>query len=327
MDRRRWLIRMLGASAAGVCVPTAGAAPPAAAVEDLDWLDPARDRRLPLRLRWPAGEAPCPLLLYSHGLGGSRDGGDAWGRAWRDAGFAVLHVQHPGSDAEVLAGGWAALRRAADARQLLARAADIRFVLDELERRAAEAPWSRLRLDAVGLAGHSFGAVTTLALAGQRYAVPAALAEPRLRAFVAFSPSPARSGRLTLTEQFGAIDRPLLGITGALDGDPLGAGLTPQQRASVVDGLAAGRNRRALLWLADADHMSLAGHAERPIRWAGAQGARPSAAIDAEPRVQRLAARVSTLWCLRYVAGDRMAEMALQGVPRLLGPGDRWLYD
>jgi dienelactone hydrolase len=326
MDRRRWLITALGASAAGAGAPSAGAAPPAD-VRDLDWLDPARDRRLPLRLRWPDGEAPCPLLLYSHGLGGSRDGGDAWGHAWRDAGFAVLHVQHPGSDAEVIAGGRAALRQAADARQLLARVADIRFVLDELERRQVEAPWSRLRLDAVGLAGHSFGAVTTLALAGQRWAVPASLAEPRLRAFVAFSPSPARRGRLTPAEQFGAIDRPLLAITGALDGDPLGEGLTPQQRASVVDGLTADQNRRALLWLADADHMSLAGNGERPIRWAGASGAREPAAIDAEPRVHRLAARVSTLWWLRYVAGERMAEMALHGVPKLLGPGDRWLYD
>ncbi len=49
--------------------------------------------------------ARCPPLLYLHGPGGNREGGDAWGQAWCEAGFVVLHVQHPGSDTEVLRSG------------------------------------------------------------------------------------------------------------------------------------------------------------------------------------------------------------------------------
>src|SRR6185369_15782979 len=49
----------------------------AAALEFKDelWTDMARSRSLPVRLRWPAGDAPCGLVVYSHGLGGSRAGG------------------------------------------------------------------------------------------------------------------------------------------------------------------------------------------------------------------------------------------------------------
>jgi hypothetical protein len=323
MRRRALLLGLLAARAA--------AAQPAGSVTDFSWNDPARGRELPLRVRWPAGDDPCTLVLYSHGLGGSRDGGDAWGTAWRDAGIAVLHLQHPGSDAAVIGGGWAALRSAAGAAQLLVRVADVRFVLDEIGRRSSHPPWSRLSADAIGMAGHSFGAVTAQALAGQRFSAPApaapvSLAEARLKAFAAFSPSPARASTLSLAQQFGAIERPLMCVTGSLDDDPLGEGMTAQRRASVFEALPAGRSRHALLWLAGADHMALAGNAGRPIRRAGAAGRRDPVALRAETRVHALAARVSTLWWMRYLGIEPMAEMTLHAVPKMLGPGDRWWY-
>jgi len=134
--------------------------------------DPARDRSLPLRLRWPPGEGPCGLIVHSHGLGGSREGGDVLGRAWQQAGFAVLHLQHPGSDTEVFRRGLPALHAAASAEQLLARVRDMQFAVDEITRRVASraAGWSRVRLDALGASGHSFGAATVQALAAQRFA-------------------------------------------------------------------------------------------------------------------------------------------------------------
>jgi predicted dienelactone hydrolase len=311
--------------AAAAAVP--GRSWPASGRADFEWVDTQRRRVLPLRVHWPDGDAPCPLVLYSHGLGGSRDGGDAWAAAWREAGLAVLQLQHPGSDREVLAGGWRALRAAAGAEQLLARVADLRFVLDELYRRQAEPPWARVRLDAIGLAGHSFGAVTTQALAGQRYAASVSLADARLAAFVAFSPSPARGSMLSMTQQFGAIGRPMLCITGSRDDDPLGEGMTAARRAAVFDGLPAGRGRRALLWLEGADHMSLAGNAALPIGWAGAGGRRDTEALRGEHRVHALAAWVSALWWLRWLAGERMADMTLHAVPGRLDPGDRWVFD
>ena len=92
-------------------------------------------------MRWPDGQTPCPLVVYSHGLGGNREGGDVWGQAWQQAGIAVLHVQHPGSDdrlwrdaqgrapSEILA----AMRHGATPAQLLARVAG-RFKVQHMVR-------------------------------------------------------------------------------------------------------------------------------------------------------------------------------------------------
>jgi len=45
-----------------------------AQVLDLSFEDPARQRELPLRLYLPASAAPSPVVIFSHGLGGSRQG-------------------------------------------------------------------------------------------------------------------------------------------------------------------------------------------------------------------------------------------------------------
>jgi predicted dienelactone hydrolase len=319
--RRRALLLGLLAGPAVQAVPT----PAADSVEDFIWTDAARSRELPLRMRWPAGDGPCGLVLYSHGLGGSREGADVWGSTWAEAGLAVLHLQHPGSDGALLRAGRAGLRAGGTPQQLLQRVADVRFVLDELARRALEPPWSRVRQDAIGLGGHSFGALTVQALAGQRYALPGDLSDARLRAFVALSPSPGRGG-LSVEQQFGRITRPFLAVTGSLDGDPLGMhpGRSGEWRATVYDGLP--RGQRALLWLDGADHMSFAGQGRVPIRSGGALGARDAAVMQREPAQQRTVARVTAVWWLRWLVDDRYAQMALYG--RMgLGPGERWRFD
>ena len=326
MQRRH----LLGAVGAAAWWP--GAIARVLPAADESWTDAARDRTLPMRVRWPDGEDACGAIVHSHGLGGSREGGDAWGGAWRDAGFLVLHVQHPGSDIQAFRdGGMGALREATRPEQLVARVADMRFVIDEIERRARERRglWSRVRLDAIGASGHSYGAVTVQAIAGKRYPVPApGFVEPRCRAFVAFSPSPDRQGRLSLAQQFGAIDRPFLAITGSLDGDPLrgrgGVELGPESRASVYDGLPAGQ--RALLWLDGADHMTFGGNAERRIaaRWGPFKRAPEVAAR--EPGHHALVARITGQWWRAHLLGDAAAAAALRSPPGL-GSGDRWRSD
>jgi predicted dienelactone hydrolase len=299
----------------------------AGSVVDETWRDHARQRDLPVRIRWPAAAGELPLVLHSHGLGGSREGGDVWGRAWCDAGFVVVHLQHPGSDTEVLRAGLPALRAAGNAEQLIARAADVRFALDEIGRRrsaaasdAAGAPaWRDLRADAMGLAGHSLGAQTTQAVAGQRYPVPADLADPRPKAFIALSPSTQRSN-MPVQDQFGGIRRPFLAITGSLDGDPFGAYKGGDQRARIFEGLPPGE--RALLWLEGADHNTFAGNGERRIVGRG-PFLRDPAVFALEPAHHALVARISTLWWRAQLLGDADAKAALSR-PAGLQSGDRW---
>ena len=108
--------------------------PNPALMQDEVWTDSARSRDLPILVRWPLASA-LGVILFSHGMGGSRTGADVWGQAWAAAGFCVVHLQHPGSDAPALRGGMAALTKAMGPEQLPVRVADARFVMDEIERR------------------------------------------------------------------------------------------------------------------------------------------------------------------------------------------------
>lgn len=322
----------LGGLAAGLSLPAAAPAQPP--YTDDTWVDPARaGRALPVRLRWPAGDGPCALVIHSHGLGGNRAGGAAWGEAWQAAGFAVLHLQHPGSDTDTLReGGLAALRRAAGVAQYVQRVADAHFVLDELERRRGTggAPWPRLRPDATGFSGHSFGARLTQALAGEMplrasRAVAERIAEHRLRAFVAFSPGFNERDGLddaTLQRRFGAITRPFLCVTGTEDDAMIVGDATNAARRAVYRGLPPGK--KAELLLAGADHMTFGGGSGVPERAGGGRLMRRAAGAPAlEAAHQRLVAAVTTDWWRAHLLGDAAAAARLRQ-PAGLGAEDVW---
>ncbi len=280
-------------------------------VQDEVWLDSARQREVPVLMRWPAGE-PRGWVVYSHGLGGHRTGADAWGQAWAAAGFAVAHVQHAGSDIEIFKKGVLALRSAGNAQQLIARAADVRFVLDESARRQAAAkaagaasPWATLPLERVGLAGHSFGARTVMAVAGQRFdrapqAATAQLPDARFKAFVALSPGLAEVTLEQAQQQLAPTTRPMLVVTGSEDGEVLGNRETPESRRMVFEALPAGA--KALLWLQGADHYTFAGNhktlvSQGPIR-------RAAGAPALEPQHHGLVAAATTQWWRERLLGE-----------------------
>jgi len=125
----------------------------------LDWHDDARGRDVPVRLYQPQGaRTPLPVILFSHGLGGSRDGYEYLGRHWASHGYFCLHLQHHGSDSALFKNQPQpvdALRRAAaDPRNALNRAQDVHFTLDQLARLNREDPAckGKLDLERVGMA-------------------------------------------------------------------------------------------------------------------------------------------------------------------------------
>jgi predicted dienelactone hydrolase len=163
---------------------------------DLDWLDSARERPVPARLYLPmaAAATPLPLVLFSHGLGGSRRGYSWLGQHFASQGMASLHVQHVGSDRDVWFGSvWGLLGRlqsAAQDAEALARVQDLRFALDTLL-----AGPQRDHIDAgrIVVAGHSYGANTALLACGatvQRAGRVLDLADRRLRAAIVISAPP-----------------------------------------------------------------------------------------------------------------------------------------
>ena len=293
----------------------------AAEVSDGSWLHVGRQRTLPWRLRLPEGDKPCPLVLYSHGLGGSREGGQAWGSAWADSGIAVLHLQHPGSDIDVLRSGGRALQTAASADQMIERLLDLRFAINELQRRATtgEAHWNRIRADAIGVAGHSFGALTTQAVAGQRYPGVDDLSDPRPKAFVALSPSLPIGGKLSPSEAFAGVVRPFFALTGSKDSSPIQRNQAAAQRAGVYDALPPGQ--RALLWLAGANHQTFGGgRASLPET----DEKNAQQAPDTEDRHSRLIASATTAWWHWRLLGDEAARLRLASLEGL-SDGDKLL--
>ena len=324
MQRREALQAALATTLASACPWSAAQN---ASVEDETWHDEQRRRPLPVRLRWPADDAPMPsggrpLLLFSHGLGGSRQGAEVWGSAWAAAGFVVLHLQHPGSD-------WAAVQRevpglahlaglrdAVSPQQLLQRLADVVFVLDEVGRRhgAGLGRWPTVRPQGVGMSGHSFGAHTTLGMAGQAYPGHPGLKEARLAAFLALSPT---APALAADRAFVAITRPTLCVTGSRDGDVLGNGATPQRRLAAYAALPAGH--KALLLLRDADHMSFAGQTGPGVEILP----REAVTRDLQPHHHALVAAISTDWWRSSLLADAAATERLLR-PGGLGAGDVW---
>ncbi|EIZ80000.1 putative dienelactone hydrolase [Novosphingobium sp. Rr 2-17] len=312
-----------------------GTAMAAGPVCDAVWHDSARNRDIPIRIRMPQGSAKAPVILFSHGLGGSLDGGTLWGQAWADAGFVVIHLQHPGSDRSILSDGdggggklrmlrrmrssgdsgdiGGVLRAAMTPEQLDARVADVKFVLDQLPKRALEGRCAITRIDTahIGMSGHSFGAHTTQALAGQTFAkTTAATAEPRISASIAFSPSPPSQG--SDAQATAKMAKPFFTITGTQDTTPAASGVSAADRERPFRAMPAGD--KYLLVLNGATHADFSGNTGGLKRKAPSEHLR-TAVIETSIAFWR--------WTL---LGDRTAEVALddpKGLESRLAAGDR----
>jgi dienelactone hydrolase len=195
LQRRHALALLAGSCAA----PWARAETPAVRTEDFDWHDRARDRAVPVRLHLPAAperatRRPLPLVVFSHGIGGSRQGYSYLGRHWASQGWASLHLQHVGSDRQVWTGNpfgvVGRLHDAAQEAEALARVADLRFALDRV---LASELGEQIDATRIVAAGHSYGANTTLLAAGakvERGGRVVDLREPRLKAAIVISAPP-----------------------------------------------------------------------------------------------------------------------------------------
>jgi predicted dienelactone hydrolase len=210
----RWLLLALSVLAAGV----ARAEP---AVHDLDWFDESRQRAVPVRLYWPEGAARVPLVVFSHGIGGSRQGYSYLGEHFAANGMASLHLQHVGSDRSL----WTAnlltllgkLSDAALEREALERVRDLSFALDQLL--AHEGFGARVDRKRIAAAGHSYGANTAMLAAGAsvlRGGQPLALRDARVRAAVLLS-APPFYGEGDLKPILRSITLPTLHVTATED--------------------------------------------------------------------------------------------------------------
>ncbi|MFN3629530.1 MAG: alpha/beta hydrolase family protein [Casimicrobiaceae bacterium] len=242
---------------------TAGLSVPSDRVEarDFEWRDDARGRSIPARLYLPRTEGrmpeAAPLVIFSHGLGGSRFGYSYLGRYWASQGLATLHIQHEGSDRSVwTAGGWnivASLRAAASEENAIARAEDVSFAITRVLAEPTLA--ARLRADAIAVAGHSYGANTALLVGGatvERAGKKLTRYDPRVKALVLIS-APPFAGEADMRPILAPIQVPTLHITGTEDVIRIpGYYSDLADRLAVFD--AVGSSDKTLLVLQGASH-------------------------------------------------------------------------
>jgi predicted dienelactone hydrolase len=134
-----------------------------------EWLDKSRQRMVPGDLYLPQTSTsnPIPVIVISHGVAEDRTTYAYLAQHWASYGFAVVALEHVGGDANRFRKYFSSLAPAPKATELLDRPRDVSFWLDELQRRAqADPSLQKLDLRQVGLAGHSLGGYTILALAG-----------------------------------------------------------------------------------------------------------------------------------------------------------------
>lgn len=191
---------------------------------DLDWMDASRDRLVPVRLYLPRQDAPrafrSPLVVFSHGLGGSRRGYSYLARHFANNGITSLHIQHVGSDSNVWGGHvFGLVERLAAALQTdeaMARVQDLSFALDKFFDSSFAAHVDQSR---VAAAGHSYGANTALLAAGAKIIQNAQLtdlSDRRIRAAVAIS-APHYYGRDDSFRSLSSVSVPSLHITATQD--------------------------------------------------------------------------------------------------------------
>ncbi|MBL8517510.1 MAG: dienelactone hydrolase [Betaproteobacteria bacterium] len=246
-----------------------GAAGGALSSRDEVWRDQKRSRDVPVRIVMPTAAtdaALLPVILFSHGLGGSLEGGKIWAAEWAANGYIVVTMQHAGSDEGIWKGKSrvervAALKNAKTGANLMARLGDVAFVLDEVERRReSDAAWRHADLKRIGMSGHSFGAGTTLGVTGQRLGPFIGQADLRIKAAIAFSPlGNKRMG--DIEAQFANIRLPFFSITGDEDGEILGDGTQPEERTRPFQHMPAPDKYLAVF--KGGDHMVFGGHNTR----------------------------------------------------------------
>ncbi len=231
---------------------------------------------LPIAVTWPVGaKGKLPVVVWSHGMYGSRNNYRPLVDALAGDGFAVIQPTH-GDSIELMT--------PEQRRKLLAspnldntqswdeRPGEVSKCIDALPRLPKLAGCPPLDPDRIGIGGHSFGAWTTQVLAGMELSAlnrTWSRAEPRAKAFVVLSGSGPGAG--IKAAGLAKMRGPMLMITGT--NDKARSGDTGEWRKQAFE--LASPGNKWLVWIDGATHMfggiagAQSGYALQFVRRAG----------------------------------------------------------
>ena len=244
--------------------------PAVVATADVVLNDSSRKRDLSVRVAYPDGAGPFPVIVFSHGFGGAGKTYDALARFWATRGFVVLMPDHAdsgspaGKDPAAESVREPAGDSVTDPKSWELRARDLAFVVAATAAVEARIPALKGKLDErhVGVGGQSYGAFSALLLGG--ITVEAAkkernFADPIPKAFLVISP-PGKGQQGLTDKSWAGLDRPLLVVTG--ERDQGSKNQDPSWRLDAYQLSPPGG--KYALFLEGASHLSLTGLAAEP---------------------------------------------------------------
>jgi|GEM_PF-942987 len=198
-------------------------------VHDLVLRDARRDKDLHVRIFYPDAAGRFPVIVFSHGAGGSQNCCEALTEHWASYGYVTIQPTHEDSAAQRRDAGEEDVRFMQAVRDALkqpslweSRPRDVSFVLASLGELEKLVPGLAGKMDGqhIGVGGHSMGSFTTEAVAGALVDLPGkpgtSFADPRVKAALCLSPQ--GPGQFGLSEtSFRTMRTPFLGITGSQD--------------------------------------------------------------------------------------------------------------
>ncbi|MGI5831445.1 MAG: alpha/beta hydrolase family protein [Thermoguttaceae bacterium] len=205
----------------------------------------------------------CPVIIYSHGLGGSPERFAYLGNMWASRGFVSVFLHHPETDETQWRGK---IRVMSELRELYRqywaardRALAVSFVIDRLSDPGSESASFApiIDLSHLGVSGNDLGALASLLLAGQ---IPPdggpSLKDSRVTAIAPFSP-PVFCDAAHAPLVYENITVPCMTVAGTNDNGVVGATRAWQRRIP-FDAML--RNDRYHVILNGGDHLVYSGH-------------------------------------------------------------------
>jgi predicted dienelactone hydrolase len=191
--------------------------------------DDKRNKDVRVRVFYPVIAGKYPVIVFSHGAGGSDTCCESLTRHWATYGYITLQPIHEDSVVQRRSSGDENARFPQAVREALknpalweSRPHDISFLLDSLaglQKRVAGLN-GKIDTSRIGVAGHSMGAYTAEAIAGALVDLPGRpgqnFSDPRAKAILCLSPQGPGQFGLTV-HSFSNISLPFMGITGSLD--------------------------------------------------------------------------------------------------------------
>ncbi len=288
-----------------------------AQADDLELHDPIRNKSLSVRVSYPLSDGYFPVIIFSHGAGGSKDTYGYLAKFWSARGYVVIQPSHYDSIS--------VLREQRPRRSFLQlmkgmpndpsgwsdRTGDVSFLIDSLGPLQCLLPGIAGKIDAsaIGVGGHSYGAFTAQLIAGVRPPLPFPsagsenqLADSRVKAILAISAQGVRSGSSAFgfddIESFAALSLPALYVTGDRD---VSIWNDVKHRLQGFSGAAPGDKFAVVL--DGANHMTFVGEVMQSTKtsfteliYDRVQGSMPAAYGDAEQHWHDVEVATTIFW-------------------------------